>query len=587
MPEIAGKTLVNLRDSIDASRRMQKPYNEKRIEVAAQYVGYHYGDTGASNRTPVNYINQAGRIYRRALTADRPQIIMRPRNVEHVAKADMCERATNILIKSNRLGREIGLIVFDALINTGFARVGPSTLSWPNGMLSSFSRGRATSGRPIVRHIDMGDMIIDMDAKRFDECTFMGNRYDVALEWAKNNPAFNAKARRQLSSGDTKPNRDEQGSEHLQILGRRRSSPDDAFVETVTLQDIWVPELGVIVTLAEDQDGETPALMEQQWPWGMNERPPYRWLSFDQIPSNLFGVGPLLTLYDLHRAQNVIASKLIRQAERQKTFVAVERSGKEDAEGLLRVQDGEVYAFDSPQSIGEKRLGGPDSPSFAIFQQFAALISHMGGNLDSIGGLSPQADTLGQEQLMYGAATSSIRDLQERAIEFVTEVCSDMAWYVWTDPEIEFSLTYRLPNVRRPLSMVFTPEDRFGDFDDFEIDIDVFSMQSRTPNEIAGQISQLFGQAVQWSPMLAQQGKAPDFAAYFNLMAKRIGLPELNQLLIDQNTQAQAAEGGVQGQGGETTRNYVRRNVAGGASPNSGNREQMAAQIMAQSQQQG
>ena len=62
--------------------------------------------------------------------------------------------------------------------------------------------------------------------------------------------------------------------------------------------------------------------------------------------------------------------------------------------------DGEVILVNDANSLKEMRFGGPDQANLAFAIHAKATHSEIAGNLQTLGGLSPQADTLGQEQLL-------------------------------------------------------------------------------------------------------------------------------------------------------------------------------------------
>ena len=89
-------------------------------------------------------------------------------------------------------------------------------------------------------------------------------------------------------------------------------------------------------------------------------------------------------------------------------------------------------------------MGGINTNSLAYAIQLDRILSRNAGNLDLLGGLSPQSDTVGQDELLASNASKRIADMQDRVTEFTTRIVKDLAWYLWNDPLIDLPLVKRL-----------------------------------------------------------------------------------------------------------------------------------------------
>ena len=91
--------MSRLQNAIEYSRRKLQPYREKRLHAIRQFVGTHYTDNGATSRVPMNLLEMAISIYRRAIAARRPQVLVTSKTRQKEIVANQFESAMNQLIK--------------------------------------------------------------------------------------------------------------------------------------------------------------------------------------------------------------------------------------------------------------------------------------------------------------------------------------------------------------------------------------------------------------------------------------------------------------------------------------------------------
>jgi hypothetical protein len=256
-----------------------------------------------------------------------------------------------------------------------------------------------------------------------------------------------------------------------------------------------------------------------------------------------------------------------RQAERQKTITGVRTGAEKDGSRVLKASDGDMIGLDDPKSTQEYKYGGVDPQTLAFLIQTKDLASYMWGNLDALGGLSPQADTLGQDQLLTANASKRIEDMQDRTVEFVKDVTTDLAWYLFTDPLIEMPLVKRVPGTDIEIPTAFRAEDREGDFLDYNFDIEPYSMQHQSPGMRIQTLMEIFERLLAPAmPMLEAQGITINFEAFLQTISKYRNMPELQDILVFSGPPQSYGEGPVgqpPKQSPVTTRRYERVNRPG------------------------
>ena len=237
-----------LQNAIEYSRRKLQPYREKRLHAIRQFVGTHYTDNGATQRVPMNLLEMAISIYRRAIAARRPQILVKSKSRERAAVANQFEFALNSLIKDIDLETTIQKWVTDAMFGMGIVKVGLTD----SGMdMGGFEHD---PGQPFVDNVDFDDFVFDMTAKRWDQIQFSGNRYCCPYEAIVQSKMFGKKTKDIQPSIYQKTN--EFGEERIQQIGSGEGYfGDEYYSPIVELWDIWLPIENVVVTVQADDRG--------------------------------------------------------------------------------------------------------------------------------------------------------------------------------------------------------------------------------------------------------------------------------------------------------------------------------------------
>jgi hypothetical protein len=152
------------------------------------------------------------------------------------------------------------------------------------------------------------------------------------------------------------------------------------------------------------------------------------------------------------------------------------------------------------------------------------MLGYLMGNLDAIGGLSAQSSTLGQDQMLSQSANRMIDDMRQEVSKFHKKVFMDLARYLWEDPFTEMPLVKRVgENIEIPF--VWTDEQKEGDFEQYNLDIEPYSMRSTTPEERLAKLTQMITEIV--IPM----GMQVDQQKFASVMSHYANLPELEEVL--------------------------------------------------------
>lgn len=526
---LTSEQLVRLYRAIAWSRKKLEPFCSQHIERLKYLVGAHYGENGSEDNQPMPLLEMLVSVYARNLASSTPQVLATTKHEQLRASAADLELAINHLIRDEiNLADTLRRVAVDALLGVGIVKVGLTTRESSESELGYLH----DPGQPFADCINIENLIVDMSANCWQDVHFIGDVYRVPLEDVVNNPDYNEETRSKLAErndrqwNQSKDNR----SEQLQTGPDSGMARDEEFVPLVAIMDLWLPRYNLLVTLPADDMGSTtkPLRIVE---WTGPEHGPYHILGFEEVPGNLLPLPPATLIEDLHDLTNRLFNKLGRQAERQKTVIGVAAGGDKDAERVKNSNDGELIPLMDPKNVAEYRFGGIDQANFGFVMQLRSLASLFGGNLDALGGLSAQSDTVGQDKLLVGNASQRVKDMQDRMVLFTKKLISDLAWYLWEDPLINLPMVKRVPGTDIEIPFTYTPERREGDFFQYNISIEPYSLVAQTPTEKATQLVQFVTNVLPaLMPIMQAQGQTINTEKFFKSLAK-YGLEDLNEMV--------------------------------------------------------
>lgn len=573
--------------AVEHSYRAKEPFRRLAEGLVADYVGPGYGKSTSRHERIANLLGQTIDAYTLILAANRPQVLLTATqpHLEYFAK--------HYSVAINTLIREIGLekTIKDWILDAFFC-VGIIKTHMADAGFVELEQGRwADPGKPFASVVNLDNFVYDMGATRWDQVKFAGDSYRVPFDDLSTD-VYDQDAVKDLQPAGkmgTVGNR-------LDEFSRGQEVDNDELEPMIDLADIWVPREGKIFTFAMDNrhqfqlKGVPIAVME----WTGDEHGPYHLLSFNDVPENIMPTSPASHLATLDRLVNNLYRKQKRQASRQKDVHTYTAAGMDDAKKLQKAEDGEWIGVQDVKDIGLVKQGGVDPSNQAFMLNAIEMFDRMSGNLPAMLGLGAQADTVGQEELIHGAVSKKGAQMQYRVIDATTRLIRCLAKMLWDDQ-------FRVSPGRIPIEgaenysvdATWTPDNREGDFFDYLIQVDPFSMSYQSPSQRLSALTQLLTQIyVPAMPILMQQGATIDFQQITETYAELMNEPRLKKWIRFNGL----PQGEEKGPGDEvpgptnTTRNYVRRSVSSGGTPQSRSRvaqsEWMGASSQATPQQQ-
>ena len=506
-----------LQHAINDCRKLTEPGRAKRQIILNEYANEYYKHTLDVTKKPLNMVFRGISILVPLLAAKNPKAMTRARIFSLKPFAETLRLTMNHTIDEINFIRTLREIILNSLTYFGIAKSGIS----PGGPRVEDAYGYLhDAGQYYCDSVDPDDYVWDVVANIREEMDFEGNRYQLPMEYIKDSGEFqnyDKLSARYEGYGESEKRPRDISKENIRSFEISELRP---YAE---VYDIWVPERGTVLTIPIDGQGDKPLReSEYQGP----ESGPYDMLAYNYFPESIQPIPPIYAWLDLHHYINTMARKMGRQADREKVILAYDGVAEEDAKGVVEADDGQSLRVDNVDRLKEIKFGGINDQSYQYISWLKNNWSEQAGNADLLGGLRQQASTLGQEQMMQANATVGVEDMVNQVHLFTSSILKKMAWHIWTDPLIDVTVSKRIPGTAN-LEATFSPEAREGDFLDYNIDVEPYSMQRMNPSIRMQKIMQLVtGVIMPLMPMAMQQGVIVEVRSLVKSLARDLDLTD-------------------------------------------------------------
>jgi hypothetical protein len=547
--------------AVVSARKVLEPFRKNRRELVREFAGANWGADAARKKVPVNLLALYTEVVSRSLVSKNPRVMLS--TFDRAAKPVVrnIEQWANKQLVAMDLAGTLQEAVDDAMIHVGIVKV---ALATPGD--AAVSGWNMPAGTPFAEAVSLDDFVFDVHAKKFSECSFVGHRIRVPLDTVKNSGLY--KGVKDLQ-GTVDHRYNETGDEKARTMQRNHLAGDaDEFEEHADVWEFWLPRQRLVCTFASDDGGSPTGDPIRVVEWVGPDRGPYHFLCYARVHDNAMPKGPLLDLWDLHDAFNKILRKLIRQAERQKEVIPVRGTAANDAERLVETNDGEAFKAENAETLKPISFGGPNAATFQFGMSLKELFSWRAGNLDIMGGLSPQAKTAAQDKMLNENSSRQVTDMQDTTVSFVAEVVDSLCWFWHHHPRLVMDSEYApkgMPELSAP-QPVGPDKRRRVKWADMGVKVDPYSLTHATPQARAAALSQMLTQVIiPMTPLLQQQGISVDMNAFLTKQAAYLDMPDLPEILTISEPVQPGGGGGQDGPAtpAQTSREYVRRSVPG------------------------
>ena len=458
---ISDKQFNRLTESIDWSAKLFSKPRQDRITAIKNLVGKHYMENGNKKIMPVNGIKLQVDIYTRYLAAKHPRAMLSTDN------PDLQPTAIDFELALNQVPDEIGLdntlerCVTEALISPlGIVKCGLAQV----GNIMGYDYGE-----PFVDNITLDDYFCDMSARDWHLRQYEGNDYWMEYEDFKNLEWDNMK--------DVGPDEQEfiteDGDAHASSVSVKSNAKP--FRERIWLRDIWLPKEGLMLTY-----GIKTKKLFNVVQYDDGEPNPYMHLGFFWVPGNLLPLPPIASWIDLNELNNALFRKLGYSADAYKRISLFHNGDDNEIMAFKNTRHGEgcKYTGAKPEEV---EVGGIDPRSLVFQKLVKEYQSYYSGSIDSLGGLSPMSSTIGQDKLLADSASAQVKKMADKTSDFIKDIFKALAYYEWNNPIKTRTIKKPLPNNAGTINFPWNQESRQGKFTDYNIGINIYSLQDDSP----------------------------------------------------------------------------------------------------------
>ena len=470
----------------------------------------------------MNMIKLAHDVFVRSLVPRMPRAMITTVDLQSKPLAADFELALNLIPGEIDLAGTLRRVVTEALFSFGIVKIGLHT----TGEILGHEYGES-----FVDALTIDDYFLDMTAKDMHQIQYEGNDYWPTLRSVMEDDSFPMKRKSGLQA-DTDAFIGESGE--VRADGISRDGSAEAYERRIWLRDVWLHAEGIVVTYAVKQNRRLRTI-----DWEGPENGPYRKLGFTDVPGNLLPLPPVALWRDLHELANALFRKLGNQADNEKSVLGFQGDNDGEVTNFKNANDGDGihYQGQDPKLL---RAGGVNPNTLAFEQVVHQMFSYFGGNIDALGGLAPQTETVGQDKLLAESASAQMRDMAGKTTDFAKAIFQDLAYYEWNDPVGERTLEKPIPGMEgATLPVQWGASAKRGSMDRFKFEIDIYSLQDDSPSQKLQRLGFIMERYVgPLMPEIQRTGGQLDAQAVLALVAKLADFPELAEIVtfIDQNT---------------------------------------------------
>ena len=520
-------TRNRLFSAITGSYRKLLPFRTLIHNLVEEYAGSSYGQGGSPrHEIYMNLMNQAVEAYTMSLAANRPRILVSTQYPDLKYFSKMFETAVNSLIKEIGLEQTMRRWVMDAFFCVGVVKVHMADA----GLVEVETDRWMDPGKPFASNVSLDNFVFDMSSKKWSEIQFAGDGYRIPFRDLKDPELYDQKVVSRLSP----TSKFTQDQERLELISRGLSTDPDEYEPMIDLMDIWIAREGKIYTFAMDHvkrfEGRFGPLAEMEWDGP--EFGPYHMLSFNDVPENIMPSSPASHLNNLSKLANNIIRKQGRKARAARRIHTYPPASHKDAQKIQRAGDDAWVEVQDNGELKEVQIGGVDPSNQGFLGGVIEMFDRMAGNLQVQAGLGSSAPTARQEQLIARHAGKKEAQMQYRVLEAATGLIRDLGHLLWQDEIKEIPADYIVEGTDDfTIDATWTPENREGNFLDYDLTIDIFSMGYQSPQDRIQNVNETLNLFSAYMQMMMEQGGKIDFAKLLELYSDLMNEPRLKDVI--------------------------------------------------------
>jgi len=538
---------AKLAEEINRAEQFRRKHTARGREIARRFMGNWYRNDNASEPTPENLVAGYIAFMLPELSYSDPALrISSNRPLTHKPIADFMELGINQWLKDADFGAEHQEVVRDFLINFGVMKVGMEPRdTGPDGLENAGPAGGATEAlRPFAVRIPPDSLIMDPRCESVRSARYMGHKYwkDLDEIQAEVGERWDPEAVEQLSADDTGGDNDGQNSIErtvpLGLSGERNR---------VCLVDLWIPETGELVTLAQCGQDTLPVILRRvpyQGPrWG-----PITVFGAYTVPGDPYPISPLQFVMEQFEEMQAHITSSSEAASTYKRFILVEAAQVDMQNAILQAINGGVCAVRglSAGNFQQVELGGPHPEQLAYIAGLRDRWDRVIGMGDAQRG-RVAGKTAREAQIVQNNVDGRTAYLKKRVEKATRQVLSAVGWYLFHNPLVVMSVSGVDPISGHVIEGIFLGGPQDGQemsWSDFDLQIIPESIGRTDDQVLQTRALQLLQLVPQILPLLQIPGLNVRYLV--NMVGEAMNIKDLMDLLFNQQVLAMAGQAAAQ-----------------------------------------
>lgn len=538
--------------------------NKRLVELAA---GSEYGKTPMVKRPKdlLGLMRQTADAYSLAMSANAPRFLGSTDVPEQFGFAQHFSRALNALVIEIRIEQTFEDLIRDAFYSMGIGK----TYLASSGQVQVQTDVWMDPGSPFFQRISPDNFVFDTSATDFRAKAFSADRYTIPFSELGDADRFDQRVVKRLSARSKSADNE---TDLARSIAQGTETDADEYEPMIDLAEIYLARERLICVHAVDRDFSITSDPLAVLDWDGPEEGPHDMLSFGPVSDNIAPASPAAALRGLHELTNSLFRAQNRQATRQKDVTIFPSGGEKDAKNIQQAKDGDITRVDNPEQIKVLKFGGADASTLGFLLQTMNMFDRMAGNLSAMAGLGPQSGTAAQDQMIHEQVSRREAWMMNKVMRFMSKIGSNLGNLLFNDSakvipgQVDLGL-----DGYKPVDATWYPGLRQGSFKDYQLKVEPYSSSFKSPSQRLGQINQVVGQFLQNPQLLAEQGVQFDLQELISLSAELLNEPRLLRVFkFNQEIRRMEEQQGSPGPS-NTSRTYVRKNVAAGGSPQAQN----------------
>lgn len=514
--------IARLNKAVRASYTKLASFRDGRRKLIQEFTGPYYGDNNVEDQ-PVNMLALTVDIYLMLLAGSNPKVLLPTWNQQILPEIADLEAIVNRELGEMRFDKTLRKWVQEAIFCVGILKCG----------LVDAGYVELIPGEPLPSQdyfadvVDFDDFVFDTDASSWERITFLGDRYKVDYDAVMQSDEFSPLAKQGLKKHEVFDQEIERAAQ-ISIDQGSEDQQEEKFIRTAYVWDVCLPEEKLVITVPDNPNVVTPLKVVE---WTGTTNSPYHVLRFMDVPSNVMPLAPGALLRSLNSTLNGLYRKMIRQAKRQKTLGLYRHGNQDDAEKVMKADDGQLIGVENPETVTQVTYGGASQENLAFAMQIRQVFGEIAGNIDALGGLGPQADTARQDAMLASTVSKKAAKMSLVVVDATVEVVKSLIYHIVNDPVKSYQATRPIAGTSIEILAEMAPGERGFTLEDFSVEVQPYSMTYRSPQERAADLKGLFVELIfPMLPALMEQGINVKLQSLFELLAKYLDLPEIYQL---------------------------------------------------------